>query len=198
MSRLVVAVSSLLVAAAVGAAPIASAPSSSSLIRLGVGIGKVRLGMSYAEVRRALGRPQLVNRVQDRGFGNRYVEYLWNYGDWRVGLLGPRGRERVVRVATAVRRERTPERIGVGSTPRQLARAYRRRADCISREYDTPDQGTWIVVRGPAGRMTAFALWGPGRGYTRPRGSTFVAEVMVQHAWITPISGRCNWDWTRG
>jgi hypothetical protein len=197
MSRLVVAVSSLLVVAAVAAAPTASAPSSTAVIRLGVGIGKVRLGMSYSEVRRALGRPQLVNRLQDRGFGNRYVEYLWNYGDWRVGLLGPRGRERVVRVATAVRGERTPQRVGVGSTPRQLARAYRRRAECISRQYNAPDQGTWIVLRGPGSRMTAFALYRPRWDYGEPRPKTFVAEVMVQQAWITPISGRCTWDWTR-
>jgi hypothetical protein len=101
MPRLVVVVSSLLLGAAVTAAPTASAPSSTRLIRLGVGIGKIRLGMTYAEVRRALGRPQLVNRRQDRGFGNRYIEYLWNYDEWRVGLLGPRGRERVVRVSTA-------------------------------------------------------------------------------------------------
>jgi hypothetical protein len=45
--------------------------------------------------------------------------------------------------------------------------------------------------------MTAFALYGPGRGYEAPRGNTFVAEVMVQQAWITPISGHCTWDWTR-
>jgi hypothetical protein len=198
MPRLVVVVSSLLLGAAVTAAPTASAPSSTRLIRLGVGIGKIRLGMTYAEVRRALGRPQLVNRRQDRGFGNRYIEYLWNYDEWRVGLLGPRGRERVVRVSTALRSERTPERVGVGSTPRQLARAYRRRAECIWRAYNVADQGTWIVLRGPSGRMTAFALYRPTWEYGKPKPKTFVAEVMVQHAWITPISGRCTSDWTRG
>jgi hypothetical protein len=45
--------------------------------------------------------------------------------------------------------------------------------------------------------MTAFGLYAPRWDYGEPR-PRFVAEVMVQHAWITPIAGRCTWDWTRG
>jgi hypothetical protein len=198
MSRLAFLVSLFSVAAAIGTAPTVSAPTSSLLIRPGIGIGTVRLGMSYAQVRRTLGRPTLVNRRQDRSFGNRYIEYLWGYGDWRVGLFGRPGRERVVRVATGLRRERTREGVGVGSGVRQLARAYRRTAQCIWRSYDVPDAGTWIVLRGPSSRMTAFWLYAPRQDYGEPRQRAFVAEVMIQHAWITPIAGRCTWDWTRG
>jgi hypothetical protein len=196
MSRLALVLSCAALAAAVSATPTAGSPSSAQVIRLGVGIGPVRLGMSYAEVRRALGRPQIVNRRQNRGFGNRYVEYLWGYGDWRVGLLGRPGRERVVRVATGLRRERTREGVGVGTTAPQLARRYRRTAECISRAYDVPDAGTWIVLRGPGSRMTAFWLFNAERVYN-PTSPSFVAEVMIQNAWITPIAGRCTWDWTR-
>jgi hypothetical protein len=46
--------------------------------------------------------------------------------------------------------------------------------------------------------MTAFWLYAPRQDYGEPRQRAFVAEVMIQHAWITPIAGRCTWDWTRG
>jgi hypothetical protein len=196
MPRPTLVVVSMVLVFAVAAGSGTSAPTSSQLVRRGVGIGKIRLGMTYPEVRRALGRPQLVNRVQNRGFGTRYVEYLWNYGDWRVGLLGPRGRERVVRVSTKLRRERTREGVGVGSTVRQLARHYRRTADCVHRDYNVPDAGTWIVLRGPGSRMTAFWLAGQTIGY-RPRKPPVVGEVLVQYAWMTPIADHCSEDWTR-
>jgi len=71
MSRLASIFACAGVAAAVAAAAAATAPSVTQLIRPGVAIGKVRLGMSFAQVRRALGRPQLVNRREERGFGRR-------------------------------------------------------------------------------------------------------------------------------
>jgi hypothetical protein len=196
MSRLASIFACAGVAAAVAAAPAATAPSATQVIRPGVAIGKVRLGMSFAQVRRALGRPQLVNRREERGFGRRYVEYLWNYGDWRIGLAGLRGRERVVRIATQRRSERTREGIGVGSTIPQLARRYRNSARCVSTSYDAPDAGTWIVLHGPGSRMTAFWLDGQTVGYG-PRKPAIVGEVMVQFAWFRPVA-RCAFDWTRG
>jgi hypothetical protein len=183
-------------AAAVAAAPAGGAPSASDLIRRGVGIGPVRLGMRFAEVRRALGPPQLVNRRVNRGFGQRYVEYLWNYGDWRIGLAGQRGRERVVRIATQRRSERTREGVGVGSSVARLARRYGRIAECVSNDYNAPDAGTWIVVRGPGSRMTAFWLDAQTVGYG-PRRPAVVGEVMVQYAWFKPVR-RCIGDWMRG
>ena len=57
------------VLAASGAAAQA-APQREALVRLGVGIGKVRLGMTAAEVRRAMGRHD-ARSIEPRGFGNR-------------------------------------------------------------------------------------------------------------------------------
>jgi hypothetical protein len=53
----------------------------------GVGIGKVRLGMSLTQARRALGK---ANRVVRRKscFGSAYVEYSWRRADWNVGCSG--------------------------------------------------------------------------------------------------------------
>ena len=68
-----------LVAAVVAAAAAHGAPQRDALVRPGVGIGKIRLGMTPAQVFRALGRTPLVNRRIDFGFGTRYVEYGWDY-----------------------------------------------------------------------------------------------------------------------
>ncbi|HEY8628692.1 MAG TPA: hypothetical protein VIL56_10280, partial [Gaiellaceae bacterium] len=64
------------------------APSSTLVIRPGVSIGKIRLGMTLAQVKGVLGRPQLVSRREERGFGIRYVEYQWAYASWSVGFSG--------------------------------------------------------------------------------------------------------------
>jgi hypothetical protein len=177
------------------AAPSAAAPSMNALVHPGIGIGKVRLGMTLAQVERALGKPMLLNRNLDRGFGIRYKEYGWDWTSWRVGFVGRPGHLRVVRVATSVRTQRTREGIGVGSTTKQLARHYKRRAECIERNYDRPDPGVWIVLRGPGSRMTAFWLVRQGTGYD-PAKIPLVGEVMVQQAWITPVAGHCRSDWT--
>jgi hypothetical protein len=191
------AVASISAAAILGlTAESAAAPAATALIRPGVSIGKVRLGMRFADVRRALGRPMLVNRRQNRGFGRIYVEYAWEYGAWRVGLAGAAGRLRVVRIATSLRGERTREGIGVGSTTLELAQHYRGRADCVTIGYRRPDRGTWLVLRGPGPAMTAFAL---ERAVVRPAPPKrpVVGEVMVQRAWLAGISGSCTGDWTR-
>jgi hypothetical protein len=83
-----------LLAAAAVATPAGGSSNSSQLIRPAVGIGKVRLGMSLADVRRALGRDFAVNRRLRRGFGTTYVELGWDYSWWRVGFLVRRGQYR--------------------------------------------------------------------------------------------------------
>ena len=81
-------------AAAVGclvlvfAATAAAATSHDLVIRPGVGIGKVRLGMSRAQVRSAWGAPQAVVRT------GRSVELQYDFAAYVVILRGSRGRER--------------------------------------------------------------------------------------------------------
>jgi hypothetical protein len=89
----------------------------------GRSIGKLRLGMTEAEVRRAMGNPRFV--VRRRGaFGLRTVEYQYGLAEYTVRLLGRAGRLRAVRVGTTLVRERTPRGVGAGSLERTVLRAY--------------------------------------------------------------------------
>jgi hypothetical protein len=160
-----------------------------ALVRPGVGIGKIRLGMTPAQVFRALGRTPLVNRRIDYGFGNRYVEYGWDYTVWTVGFTGRRNNLRVSKVATTLRTERTTARVGVGSTVPGILRAYPS-ASCAFRVPPSPDLGTWVYV-GRRPRVTAFNVVYSGNAR---RGR--VAEVVVQRDWLRPSrTRRCLGDW---
>jgi hypothetical protein len=128
----------LLVGGVAVASSASGAPERSVPIRIGVGIGPVNLGMTGAQVYRALGRPRTV--VERRTIGGRpYVEFEYGYGLWSVGFLGRKGQRRVVLVLTALPRHRTPQGLGVNTPMRQVERQLRdaRRRLCDSR-------GTWI------------------------------------------------------
>jgi hypothetical protein len=77
-----------------------------SAIRLGTGIGPLRLGMTEQQVRRALGRPSTVNRARS---GRIYIVSMNYYmrGDYRVTLRGRRGAVRVTLIGTVSRQQRT-------------------------------------------------------------------------------------------
>ncbi len=115
----------VLLACGVVAAPSASGSTEASLpIRIGHGIGPVNLGMTGAQVYRVLGRPRaVVKRKVIRG--QPYVEFEYQYGAWAIGFYGPKGNRRVVLVLTGLKRHRTPEGIGVGSSGPQVRRAFR-------------------------------------------------------------------------
>ena len=110
------------------AAPAAGA--GDTLVRPGKGIGRINLGMSEVQLRRVMGKPDYV--VAKRAtFGRRVVEYQYGLAaDWRITLRGPRGALRVVGVATALRRERTPEGFGVGTAEPKLIAGYGSRLRC--------------------------------------------------------------------
>jgi hypothetical protein len=169
--------------------------SSALVIRPGVSIGQIRIGMTLTQVKRTLGRPYLVSRHEERGFGIRYVEYQWASASWRVGFLGRVGEQRAVRIGTTVRSQRTPEGIGVGSTTKDLARRYGPRVSCVDRDRLRPQPGSWIVLRGPGSSMTAFWLTkANGNGY-EPHVRPMVGEVIVQQAWATGGTSPCSSDW---
>jgi hypothetical protein len=98
-----------------------AAPASADrqLVRHRPAIGKVRLGMSVAEVRRLLGPPRSTTR-ELRG-RNDYVEHDWDDGWWTVGFAKPPGGGfRAVMVGTVQRAQRTPEGLGPGATRRDV------------------------------------------------------------------------------
>jgi hypothetical protein len=137
-----------------GLALVPAAGGANELIRPGKGIGRVELGMSEAQVRRALGTPQAVIRRRI-GFGRLSAEWQFDGGAWRVRLVGRRGSLRVTSVATMVRRERTREGFGVGTLERTLRRRYGRTLRCDPLRSD----GGYVWGRN---NLRSCSLRGPG------------------------------------
>jgi hypothetical protein len=93
----------------------AGASASELTIYPGVGIGKVKLGMTKAQVVRALGKDYIVN-----GRKGNATELAWDFGSWSVTLVG----NRVAEVAITLRGQKTPAGIGPGSSWKRVRTAY--------------------------------------------------------------------------
>ena len=185
-------------------------PARDTVIRMGKGIGKVDLGMTVQQVRRALGGPHFsVIRRLDFGAQGRYLELGWELPGrrawepvaWDVGFRSStrNGRLRVVRIHTNAVSERTRERLGVGSRPRQLVSAYPR-AECVRREYELPWPYDWVVVDDRQGGMTAFLLYSLDIWENRDNPNMHkVVAVMVQRDWFSKGPGHrsCPRGWER-
>jgi hypothetical protein len=162
-------------------ASVAARPDDGTRIRHGAGIGKLRLGMSYAEVRRILGGPQTVDRREELARGRRYIEFSWDFGWWTVGFMGRPGKLRVVTIQTLSRRERTVEGLGVGSLERRLKRTLRVRCLAVA-ERIRPDWSfeARCAYSSHRGRETVFLLdFGQGRPHRRPFKRYQVVAVRV-------------------
>jgi len=107
----------VIVAVVLTAAPGASA-TESTIVR-GVGIGKIRIGMTRTQVQRLLGRDYTKNATTTIA-GAEYVELGWDFSTLSVGFVDGR----VTQVETTLRGEKTREGIGVGSSFKAAARAY--------------------------------------------------------------------------
>jgi len=173
-----------------------AAPTRDALIRPGQSIGKIKLGMTLGQVRRTLGRTNVVARRIEYAFGGEYVELQWG-ASWSVGFRTDEGKLRAVRIATTKRNQRTTGRIGVGSRPRHIVAAYPT-ANCVYRGHGRPFPGMWIVVTSSNGRMTAFALQSSSMGFP-PKPPTFeVLQVLVQEKWYSrPVEMACQPGWRR-
>ncbi|MGH3102739.1 MAG: hypothetical protein ACRDN6_01400 [Gaiellaceae bacterium] len=152
-----------------------------ALIRPGVGIGKVELGMTLAQVRRVMGRHD-TGTSERRGFGVRYLELVWDRGPedyFSVGLLGSPRRLRVVIVSTTRPAERTASGIGPGTALRRLLRTV---PGLRCRDVFPAGGGVLVqreyVLTGGRGRETVFV---PGKWRFYWRDTTKqVAYVMVR------------------
>jgi hypothetical protein len=164
-SRAAASLAALAAAIALTTTAATAAPPRGELLRPGVGVGAVRLGMTFSQVRAVLGRP---SRVRDRdpyGFGE-YVQYAWGVdGAWEVGLYGRSpASSRVVLVSTS-RSARTPQGAGVGSTHASLrrvlgARCYRQRVGPKIPDAAVPHRdfvSCWLGR--PEGPVTVFSLF---------------------------------------
>jgi hypothetical protein len=150
------------------AVPAAAAPHGDLLIRPGVGIGKVRLGMTTAQVRAAMGRPLAV-LPQQASFGRQAVEWQYGYGAYTVRLEGRRNALRVTGVTTTVLKERTAQGFGVGTLENRIERAYAGQIRCERLKTGTIggsshtilvlDRNRDCVVTHANGTRTVFVTW---------------------------------------
>jgi hypothetical protein len=145
---------------AVAAGPVRASLAQDALIRPGVGIGKIRMEMRFAAVRRVLGKPTAVADRRRLGFGNEYVEYTWGVSpNWRVGVIGRPGKQLVIMVATTLPREKTRTGVGVGST----YTAVQRRLGARCRKNEKPGALAFdgVCFTGQRGRtQTVFSFFG--------------------------------------
>jgi hypothetical protein len=132
----------------------ADAPHVQQRIVPGQAIGKVALGMSLAQVRKALGAPQSTNEKRNLGFGKTFIEYGWNFGEWRVAFV----KGRVVRVGSSIRTEKTREGIGVGTEGHKVQRTFG--VTCLYGFFKDGGRFAhyWCVVRARGGARTAFVV----------------------------------------
>jgi hypothetical protein len=137
------------------------------LIRPGVGIGKIQLGMTAAQVRRAMGRPLAATSRQE-SFGRRVTEWQFGLAAYVVVLAG-RSTQRVTSVTTSIRRERTSEGFGVGTAEARLVARFGSRLRCeqlhtgpfseTQRFEIVLDKNRDCVLTAASGAETVFRTW---------------------------------------
>ncbi len=111
MSRL----ARLVAVVAVAGAIVATASATESTIYPGVGIGKVRLGMTQSQVKKALGSGFIISGRATVG-GAQYVELAWNFSSWAVDLVKVGGTFKAVQVATTLRAQRRRQDWGLDTS----------------------------------------------------------------------------------
>jgi hypothetical protein len=155
-------------------------PRADMRVRHGEAIGRVHLGMTLDQVRRVLGPGWVVSKRERRDArGLRYVELQWDYGWWLVGFMRRGNAEfRAVRIGTVARAQRTPERLGVGSTDREVRRQLRVSCRFVSSAVTGNFLHTECIHRRSRGRETAFVL-NPSES---PDNLRRVVEVEVRDA----------------
>jgi hypothetical protein len=104
----------VLVTLAAGATPAVACSSGGVLVRPGVGIGKVQLGMSLAQARAAVGGRLLLARDRPPADGIEFREYATPDGLLEIAILGPAGNERVARIVSTGT-STTRKGVGVGT-----------------------------------------------------------------------------------
>ena len=184
---------SALAAVAAASTPLADASSdNSSVIRPGRSIGKFAVGLTEQQLRRVAGRPTYVVVQPRRLFPRRTVE--WQYGragDYVVQLVGRPGRMRVNFVSTMLRRERTANKIGVGTRERVVREAYPT-IRCAPLEKPQPpgtppDKNPYVdgirdcTLFAASGARTIFRSQVPDRRYP------VTAEQFLQRAVVVEI-----------
>lgn len=142
MRRGLIAVAALLVLA--GAAH--ARPAGDERVIPGVGIGKLRLGMTEAQVRKALGAP-LARRVKRVGFGRTEIELQYGFSAYLVTLTRSRAAtRRVTAIATGLVSERTLQGHGVNTREAALVEAFGSMLACERLKTTTYNDRVYVAV----------------------------------------------------
>ena len=154
-------------------------------------MGKIKMGMTLAEVQRAFGKDMVLNGQRNVA-GTEYVEYGWNFSTWSVGFLQRGGTLKATQVATTLRGQKTTSGIEVGSTFKAVVRAYPQ-SICTS-YYEsmgsiaTTEPGNRSRTYGPAivvaknGKQMAFMVTNPDLGAAVLTKPWYVKEVIVRNS----------------
>jgi hypothetical protein len=98
----------------------AHASGADTRIAPGVAIGDVKIGMTFTQTKKVLGKPQTVNARRQLAGHRGYIEYGWNYSSVWVGFLNTKGVLHSVLIGTSLAREKTKAGIGVGTQVERL------------------------------------------------------------------------------
>jgi hypothetical protein len=140
------------------------ASAASATILPGVGLAHVQIGMTLAQTKKVLGKPQTVNARRQLAGHRGYIEYGWNYSSVWVGFVNTKGVLHSVLIGTTLAREKTKTGIGVGTQIEDLRGLPR--MTCFSgtawvgHPYFDPQQqeGPHCVLAGADQRRTIFVL----------------------------------------
>jgi hypothetical protein len=157
-----------------------------STINPGVGIGKVKLGMTQAQVKNALGNWRYVNERQ----GN-HLNVSWGlFGSaWSVDFVSGK----VAEVSTRVRSQRTTSGIGQGSSWRALVRAYLHGLCGIKPPHTNTLVIAELLVPHKGGTQTLFYANGVKTSEQSNDRTWRVSEVHVRTSWTQlPEFNRTN------
>lgn len=158
MRKQLVTLCCLLVCAAPAAA--ADSPHVRQTIVPGRSIGKVALGMTFAQVKKVLGAPEAVISREEGRFGSKRVEYSWNLSEWRVAFVYTAKTNRAVVIRSSTHGEKTKKGVGVGTLQARVERTYRQRCEAVY----TDDSTVFFNFVGRAcslnfnGRKTTFLI----------------------------------------
>lgn len=179
---------------------IPAASATESTIVPGVGIGRIKLGMTQEEVERVLGKDYLVNAegIVDNA---RFRELAWNFATWSVVFLRRGFYWRVVQVETTLSPQKTTRGIRVSSPFKGVVGSYPQVfCNGIYSSWGSHATDRWdtslILVNKSV--YTAFAVkpsvWGEAKSLWRVY-AVIVQQAIPGHITLTPDSYRCAPGW---
>jgi hypothetical protein len=176
------------------------ASATESTIVPGVGIGKVKLGMTQAQVEKVLGKDHIVNSEGIVGDA-RYRELAWNFASWSVVFLRTGWYWRVVQVETTLSPQRTTQGIGVSSPFERVVNSYSQ-VFCsgIYSTWGSKSDRFWdtSLILVTKSVYTAFAVkpavFGEAKSVWRVY-AVIVQQAVPGHITLRPADYRCAPGW---